>query len=118
VTNGIAQTNDLRAIVAVGNIAAAGTVHLGSHALHLRATVVLSKEASREAASGSLAGVLMPVLANGRGELVIPGILTGSFENPKFEPDMEQLSLMQRKGIVPTSDNPFGVLGTLFGQGK
>jgi hypothetical protein len=25
---------------------------------------------------------------------------------------------MQLKGIVPTSDNPFGVLGTLFGHGK
>jgi len=118
VTNGVAQTNDLRAILSVGNIAAAGTANLVSHALHLRATAVLSKEASREAGSGSIAGVLLPVLANSRGELVIPGIITGTFENPKFEPDMDQLSLMRLKGMVPTSDNPFGVLGTLFGHGK
>jgi len=54
-----------------------------------------------------------------RGELVIPGLITGTFENPKFEFDMEQLGVMRRlKGILPTSDNPFGVLGTLFGHDK
>ena len=58
----------------------------------------------------------MPMLTNSRGELVIPGLITGTFENPKFEPDMDQLGLMRLKGIVPTSDNPFGVLGPLLGQ--
>jgi len=119
VTNGVAQTNDLRAVLPVGNVAAAGTANLGSHALHLRATAVLSKEATQEAGSGSVAGAMMPMLANSRGELVIPGLITGTFENPKFEPDMEQLGVMRRlKGILPTSDNPFGVLGTLFGHDK
>jgi len=47
---------------------------------------------------------------------VIPGIITGTFENPKFKPDTEQFTLMRLKGIVPTSDNPFGVLGPLLGQ--
>jgi len=118
VTNGVAQTNDLRAVLNVGNVAAAGTANLGNHALHLRATAVLSKEASREAGGGSIAGALMPMLTNSRGELVIPGLITGTFENPKFNPDMDQLGLMRLKGIVPTSDNPFGVLGTLFGHDK
>ena len=57
-----------------------------------------------------------PVVENSQGELVIPGKITGTFENPKFEPDMQQFSLMKLKGVVPTSDNPFGVLGTVFGQ--
>jgi hypothetical protein len=57
-------------------------------------------------------------MENSHGELVIPGLITGTFGNPKFEPDMQQFSLMKLKGIVPTSDNPFGVLGTLFGQGN
>ena len=59
---------------------------------------------------------LKPVIENSQGELVIPGLITGTFENPKFEPDMQQFSLMRLKGIVPTSDNPFGVLGTLLGH--
>jgi hypothetical protein len=117
VRNGIAQTNDLRAVLNVGNVAAAGAANLSSHALNLRATAVLSKAASQEVGGGSVVGVLSrPVLANSRGELVISGIIIGTFENPKFEPDMQQFALMRLKGIVPTSDNPFGVLGTLLGR--
>jgi len=117
VRNGIAQTNDLRAVLNVGDIAAAGRANLSSHALNLRATAVLSKAASQEVGRGSVVGALSsPVLANSRGELVIPGFITGTFENPKFQPDMEQFRLMRLKGIVPTSDNPFGVLGPLLGQ--
>jgi uncharacterized protein involved in outer membrane biogenesis len=117
VRNGIAQTNDLRAVLNVANVAAAGTTNLSTHALNLRATAVLSKAASKEVES-SVAGPLGPVLANNGGELVVPALITGTLENPKFEPDMQQLSLMKLKGIVPTSDNPFGVLGTLFGHDK
>jgi hypothetical protein len=118
VTNGNAQTNDLRAVLNIGNVAAAGTANLSNHALNLRATAVLTKAASQEAGGSSVLNALKPVMENSHGELVIPGIITGTFENPKFEPDMDQFSLMQLKGIVPTSDNPFGVLGTLFGHGK
>jgi hypothetical protein len=101
----------------VGTVAAAGAASLSSHALNLRATAVLSKAASQEVTGGSVVGALSgPVLANSRGELVISGIITGTFENPKFEPDMQQFSLMRLKGIMPTSDNPFGVLGTLLGR--
>ena len=49
---------------------------------------------------------------------MVPALITGTLENPKFEPDMQQFSLMKIKGILPTSDNPFGVLGTLFGHDK
>jgi AsmA protein len=116
VRNGIARTNDLRAMLNVGNVAAAGAAYLSSHALNLRATAVLSKATSQELGGGSVVGALSPVLANSRGELVITGIITGTFENPKFAPDMEQFTLMRLKGIVPTSDNPFGLLGALFGH--
>jgi uncharacterized protein involved in outer membrane biogenesis len=115
VRNGAAQTNNLRAALHLGNVAAAGTANLSTHALNLRATAVLSKAASKAVGGGSVAGALSSVLANSRGEFVIPGVITGTFENPKFQLDMEQLSLMRLKGIVPTSDNPFGILGTLFG---
>jgi hypothetical protein len=103
-------------VLNVGNVAAAGTANLSSQALNLRATAVLSKAASKEAGGSSLVGALTPVIENSHDELVIPGLITGTFGNPKFEPDMQQFSLMKLKGIVPTSDNPFGVLGTLFGH--
>jgi uncharacterized protein involved in outer membrane biogenesis len=115
-THGIAQTNDLRAVLNVGNVAAAGTANLSSHALNFRATAVLSKAASKEAGGSSLVGTLKPVIENSHGELVIPGLITGTFEKPRFEPDMQQFTMMKLKGIVPTSDNPFGVLGTVLGH--
>lgn len=117
ITNGIARTNDLQGVLNVGNVAAAGTANLSNRALNLRATAVLSKAASKEAGGSSALNALKPVVENGHGELVIPGIITGTFENPKFEPDMQQFSLMKLKGVVPTSDNPFGLLGTLLGHG-
>jgi hypothetical protein len=118
VRNGIAQTNDLHALLNMGNVASAGTADLSSHALHLRATAVLSTAAVQEVGGGSIVGTVKTALANNRGELVIPGIITGTFEHPKFEPDMQQVALMQMKGLVPTSDNPFGVLGNLLGHGN
>jgi len=114
VRNGIAQTNDLRAVLEGGTVVAAGTANLSSHALNLRVTAILSKAASQEAEGASWVETL-PVLTNSRGELVVPGIITGTFEHPKFEPDLQQRALMRLKGIVPTSDNPFGVLGSLLG---
>jgi hypothetical protein len=119
VRNGVAQTNDLQAVLSIGKVAAAGTVNLSSNALNFRATAVLSVSAGREAGIGSVvAGTVRTALNNPRGEFVIPGIITGTLEHPKFEPDMEQLALMQMKGLVPTSDNPFGVLGNLLGHGN
>jgi uncharacterized protein involved in outer membrane biogenesis len=113
VSNGIVQTNDMRAVLNVGNVAAAGTANLSSHVLNFRATAVLSKAVSQEAGGLPLVGI---VLTNSHGELVVPGVITGTFEHPKFEPDMQQFSVMKLKGVVPTSDNPFGVLGTLLGR--
>jgi hypothetical protein len=115
VRNGVAQTNDLHAVLNMGNVAAAGTANLSNHALNLRATAVLSTAAVQEVGGASIVGTVKTALANNRGELVIPGIITGTFDHPKFEPDMQQLTLMQLKGITPTSDNPFGVLGHLLG---
>jgi len=69
-----------------------GTANLSSQVLNLRATVVLSKAAGQEARGASVVGT---VLANSHGEFVVLGILTGTFENPKFEPDMQQFTLMK-----------------------
>jgi len=60
------------------------------------------------------AGVMTAIVMNNRGELVVPGIITGTFDNPKFESDKEQITLSKLKGILPTSKNPAGLLGTLF----
>jgi uncharacterized protein involved in outer membrane biogenesis len=115
---GIAQTNDLRADLRFGNLAAAGAADLVAHTLNLRATAIISTAVAKEFGGGPVAGMLSPVLTNSRGELVVPGIVTGTFEHPRFAADMDQFSMMHLKGVLPTSDNPFGLLGNLFGSGK
>jgi hypothetical protein len=59
-------------------------------------------------------------LANNQGELVIPAIVTGTFQNPKVVPDVQKMAQMKLKGLIPNGDNPLGaassILGGLTGQ--
>jgi uncharacterized protein involved in outer membrane biogenesis len=121
VKNGIAQTSDLRAALKMGTVAANGTTNLESKALNFRAIAVLSKAASDKVGGKSLSGHMVggymrTTMSNKQGELVIPGTVTGTFENPKFNPDAEQLARMRMKGIIPSSDNPAGALGYVPGS--
>jgi hypothetical protein len=114
---GIVSTNDLRIMLNIGNVAAAGLINLQSETLNLRATAVLTKAASKQAMGSGPAGIMAAIVMNPRGELVVPGIITGTFDNPKFQPDKEQLALARLRGIFPTADNPAGLIGTLLGVG-
>ncbi len=42
-----------------------------------------------------------------------PALVTGTFSNPKFAPDIQQIAQMKVKGLVPNFDNPASVTGTL-----
>jgi hypothetical protein len=52
-------------------------------------------------------------LANNQGQLVIPALVTGTFSNPRFAPDIQQLTQMKLKGLIPNLDNPASFAGTL-----
>ncbi len=113
VKNGIAQTNDLQASLDIGNIGAAGTANLVDNTLNLRVTAVLSKAASQKVGGNSVGGFMQTALANNQGELVIPALVTGTFSNPRFAPDLQQIAQMRVKGLVPNLNNPASVAGTL-----
>ena len=120
IKNGLAQTGNLLAALDIGNVAAAGTTNLVNEALDLRVTAVLSKDFSARAGGTGIGGYMSTALANNRGELVIPAIVTGTFENPKFTPDLQKVAQMKLKGLVPNLDNPSGgvagILGGFLGQ--
>jgi hypothetical protein len=58
-------------------------------------------------------------LANNKGELVIPVIVTGTFTHPMFAPDVQKIAQMKMQHLLPSTSNPgaltSGLLGTLLG---
>jgi AsmA protein len=120
VKNGIAQTNNLQAALDIGNVGAVGTANLASQTLNMQVNAVLYKAFSQQAGGAGIGSVMNAALANSQGELVIPAIVTGTFQNPKFMPDVQKIAQMRLKGLVPTGDNPLGaassILGGLTGQ--
>jgi hypothetical protein len=118
--NGFAQTSNLLAALDIGNVGVAGTTNLVNEALDLRVTAVLSKDFSTRAGGTGIGGYMSTALSNNQGELVIPAIVTGTFESPKFMPDLQKVAQMKLKGLVPSLTNPSGgvpgILGGLLGQ--
>ncbi len=115
VKSGIAQTNNLNAALDIGNVGASGTANLVDQTLNLRVTAVLSQAASQKAGGNSVGGFMQTALANNQGELVVPAIVTGTFSNPKFAPDVQQIAQMKLKGMVPNLQNPGSLAGALQG---
>ena len=113
VKSGIAQTNNLQAQLDIGNVGAVGTANLVDSTLNLRVTAVLSQSASQKAGGNSVGGFMHTALANQQGELIIPALVTGTFSNPRFAPDVQQIAQMKLKGLMPNFNNPESVTGTL-----
>ncbi len=125
VKNGIAQTNNLQAALDIANVGAVGTADLASQALNLRLNAVFSKAFSQQAGATTMGGMnvgsfISAALVNSQGELVVPAIVTGTFQSPRFAPDLQRMAQMRLKGMMPTGDNPLGsassILGGILGQ--
>ncbi len=120
VKNGIAQTNNLQALLDIGNVGAVGTADLASQTLNMQVNAVLTKAFSQQVGSAGVGSLMNAALANSQGELVIPATVTGTFQNPRFAPDVQKMAQMRLKGLIPTGDNPLGgassILGGLMGQ--
>jgi uncharacterized protein involved in outer membrane biogenesis len=109
--SGVAQTNDLKAVLDVGNLAATGTMNLVNQGLNLHVTAVLNKEFSQSVGGTGVGGYLNTALANKNGELVLPILITGNMNHPIVAPDIEQLAQMKLKNLLPTAG------GLLNGKG-
>jgi AsmA protein len=113
VKNGIAETNNLQARLDIGNAGAVGIANLVDNTLNLRVTAVLSRSVSQKVGGNSIGGFMQTALANKQGELVVPVLVTGTFSNPTFAPDVQQIAQMKVKGLVPNFDDPASITGTL-----
>lgn len=122
VKNGVAQTNDLKAVIDGGSLAATGTANLVNQTLNMHTTAVLSQATSQQAGGTQVGGLMNTALANKQGELVIPVIVTGTFQHPQVAPDVQQLAQMKLHNLLPTSANPgalsSGIVGALTGKNQ
>jgi len=120
IQNGVAQTNNLQAQIEGGSLGAIGAVNLADQSLNMHLTAVLSSAFSKEVGGTGIGGFMNTALANNRGELVIPVILTGTFQRPIFAPDVQKIAQMKLQNLLPNTQNPAGaasgLLGSLLGQ--
>ncbi len=124
VVNGVAQTNDLKAVLSGATLASQGTINLVNNTVNMKANAVLSKEMSGSVGGNGVGGIMQTALANKNGELVIPVLITGSLDSPHVAPDMEAVANMKMQNMLPSLANPSqlthggvsGVIGALTGQ--
>ncbi len=118
--NGLAQTNNLKAVIDGGTMAAAGLINLADQSLNLHVTAVLNKALSQQVGGTQVGGFMNTALANNQGELVLPVIVTGTFQHPQVAPDVQQIAKMKLDNLLPTSKNPgqltTGILGAILGN--
>jgi uncharacterized protein involved in outer membrane biogenesis len=112
VHNGVANTNDLKAALDVGSMAATGTINLVSEALALHMTAVLDKAFSQSVGGTGVGGYLNTALGNKNGELVLPVIIGGTMSHPSVTPDMQKIAQMKLNNLVPSAG---GLVGSLLG---
>ncbi len=103
VHNGVAQTNDLKAALDIGTMAATGTINLVNQGLNMHVTAVLNKGFSQSVGGSGVGGYMSTALGNKNGELVIPVIVTGSMDHPVVAPDVEQIAKMKMNNLLPTA---------------
>ncbi|MGH9600745.1 MAG: AsmA family protein, partial [Terriglobales bacterium] len=119
INDGRVRTDNLKAVISDGRMAASGAASLVDQSLNLRVTAVLSKEFSEEVGGTGVGGYLATALANKNGELVVPLIVTGTFEKPRFAPDLGKIAQMKLENLAPTLSNPgelTSVLGAILGK--
>jgi hypothetical protein len=121
VKNGVANTNNLEAVIDGGTLGAQGIVDLVTEALNMHVNAVLGKDLSQKVGGTGIGGFMNTALANKNGELVIPVIVTGNLNHPIIAPDVEKLAQMKLNNLLPTSGNPgaltSGLSGLLGGKG-
>jgi uncharacterized protein involved in outer membrane biogenesis len=109
INNGVARTDNLKAAIDGGTLAAAGIVNLADQTLNMQMTAVLSKDYTQTVGGTQIGGYLSTALANSKGELVIPVLVTGSLTQPRVAPDVQRMAQMKMQNLLPSTSNPGGL---------
>jgi AsmA protein len=111
IRNGVATTNNLKAIIEGGTLAGAGTLSLVDQSVNMHMTAVLNKNYSQTVGGAGVGGYMQTALANKNGELVLPVLVSGTMQKMRFTPDVEALAKMKMQNILPSLQNPGQLMG-------
>lgn len=95
IDSGVAKTDDLQLAFDGGTLNAAGVANLADETLNLDVTALLTKEMSQSVGGSKVGGYMTTAMATGKGELMIPCKVSGTFSNPRFVPDPARLAKMK-----------------------
>ena len=115
VVNGVATTDNLKAALAAGSLSAAGTMNLVDQGLNMHMSAVMGSGVSQAAGGTKVGGFLNTALANNKGELVIPVIVSGSMSHPVFAPDVQAMAKMKLNHLLPSVGDPSKLTQGLMG---
>jgi hypothetical protein len=116
IVNGVASTNNLVAALDAGSLSANGSMNLVTQAIDMHMSAVLAKGATQTVGGTQVGGYLNTALANNKGELVIPVLVTGTLPHPTFTPDAQAIAKMKLNNLLPTAGDPTKATGGLLGQ--
>ncbi len=115
VVDGVARTDDVMAAIEGGTMAATGTINLVDQSLDLRLVTVFSREFSERVGGTRVGGFMTTALANQQGELVVPMLVTGTTQQPRFAPDVQRIAEMRLQNLVPNFRDPRALTGRILG---
>jgi uncharacterized protein involved in outer membrane biogenesis len=115
IKNGVANTNNLEAVIDGGTLGAQGVVDLVTEALNMHMNAVLNRDFSQKVGGTGVGGFMNTALANKNGELVVPVIVTGTMQHPIVAPDVQKFAQMKLNNLLPTSGNPGALTSGLSG---
>jgi hypothetical protein len=115
IVDGVARTDDLTAAIEGGTMAASGTINLVDQTLDLRLVTVFSREFSERVGGTRVGGFMTTALANQQGELVVPLLVTGTTQQPRFAPDVQRIAEMRLQNLVPNLRDPRALTGRILG---
>ncbi len=115
--DGVATTNDLLMDLGGGTLTGSGTLGLADQSLKLKVTATLTREYTQKNGFAQAGGLLSTVLSNRRGDLVLPILVSGTFSQPRFAPDAEQMAKLKLSGLFGAGGGSVqGLIETLTGK--
>lgn len=110
VKNGVAQGDNVKMQLPAGILTTSGTADLVSENLNLKAVAVFPKSFIDKVGGARAGGVMSVAFSNSGGDIVLPTLVTGTFTQPKFAPDVRALAELQKQRLVPSVQNIIGAL--------